>query len=57
MCGCDDVGDGDGVGCWVWESGDCCWGGVGGFGMALRLANVGFEVMFLEKNGDVGGWC
>lgn len=32
-------------------------GGVGGLGMASRLANAGFEVTLLEKNGDVGGRC
>jgi phytoene desaturase (3,4-didehydrolycopene-forming) len=25
--------------------------------MASRLANAGFEVTLLEKNGDVGGRC
>ena len=32
-------------------------GGVGGLGMASRLAKAGFDVTVLEKNGDVGGRC
>lgn len=32
-------------------------GGVGGLGMASRLANAGYEVTILEKNADVGGRC
>lgn len=32
-------------------------GGVGGLGMASRLANAGYEVTILEKNPDVGGRC
>lgn len=32
-------------------------GGVGGLGVASRLAKSGFEVTVLEKNSDVGGRC
>ena len=32
-------------------------GGVGGLGMASRLAKAGFDVTLLEKNADVGGRC
>ena len=32
-------------------------GGVGGLGMASRLANAGYEVTILEKNPDTGGRC
>lgn len=32
-------------------------GGVGGLGMASRLANAGYDVTILEKNADVGGRC
>jgi phytoene desaturase (3,4-didehydrolycopene-forming) len=32
-------------------------GGVGGLGMASRLANEGFDVTVLEKREDVGGRC
>ena len=32
-------------------------GGVGGLGMASRLAHAGYDVTILEKNPDVGGRC
>jgi hypothetical protein len=32
-------------------------GGVGGLGIASRLANAGYSVTILEKNSDVGGRC
>ncbi len=32
-------------------------GGVGGLGMASRLAHAGYDVTILEKNADTGGRC
>ena len=32
-------------------------GGVGGLGMASRLAHAGYDVTILEKNEDTGGRC